>query len=240
MSLEEAKIDLAAALRLAAYFGFNEGVCNHFSVAVPGEDDRFLLNPHGIHWSMIRASDILTVNAAGDLIEGPGPAELTAFTIHSRVHASNPAARAVLHTHMPYATALTCVEGAELAPVHQNSLRFYGDVAYDRGYNGLAEDAAEGDRIAACLGHKRVLFMGNHGVLVVGESIARAFDDLYYLEQACRVQVLAMSTGCPLNPVGDDVARKTYGEYQQGGAYPEAHFDALKRLLDRKDGSYRE
>ncbi len=236
--MAQAKKDLAAALRLAARFGFNEGVCNHFSFAVPGTPDRYLLNPHGVHWSQMRARDILLVDGAGRTLEGETQAELTAFTIHGRVHARHPHAHCVLHTHMPYATALTCVEGGELAPIHQNSLRFYGAVAYDRDYNGLAEDPAEGERIAAALGDKRVLFMGNHGVLVIGETIARAFDDLYYLEQACRVQVLAMSTGRPLKRVTDNVAASTKAEFEAGGAYAESHFAALKRILDADDPGY--
>lgn len=234
----KAKIDLAAALRLSARFGFNEGVCNHFSLAVPGAEDRYLLNPHGIHWSMIAASDILLIDGQGRTLEGSSQAELTAFTIHGRVHARHPRATCVLHTHMPYATALTCLEDGRLEPVNQNSLRFYGDVAYDPDYNGLAEDVAEGDRIAEALGDKRVLFLGNHGVLVVGPSIAQAFDDLYYLEQACRVQVLAMSTGRPLKRVTDNVAASTKAEMDGGGTYAEAHFTALKRLLDAEDPGY--
>ncbi len=237
-AIRQAKVDLAAALRLAARFGFNEGVCNHFSYALPGTTDRYLLNPHGLHWSQVRARDILLIDGEGRSLDGGGAAELTAFTIHGRVHARHPQARCVLHTHMPYATALTCLEEGRLEPVHQNSLRFYGDVAYDATYNGLAEDPAEGERIAEALGDKRVLFMGNHGVLVVGDSIARAFDDLYYLEQACRVQVLAMSTGRPLKRVSDNVAASTKAEFGAGGAYPEPHFNALKRLLDHEDPSY--
>lgn len=236
--MEQAKEDLAAALRLAARFGFNEGVCNHFSFAVPGMSERYLLNPHGLHWSQMRAGDILLVDGEGRTLEGETEAELTAFTIHGRVHARHPGARCVLHTHMPYATALACVEGGELAPVHQNSLRFYGDVAYDWDYSGLAEDPAEGDRIAEALGDKRVLFMGNHGVLVIGETIARAFDDLYYLEQACRVQVLAMSTGRPLKRVTNNVAASTKAEFEAGGTYAESHFAALKRVLDAEDPGY--
>jgi len=237
-TLRQARVDLAAALRLAARFGFNEGVCNHFSFAVPGLRDRYLLNPHGVHWSAMRASDILLVDGEGRTLEGETEAELTAFTIHGRVHARHPNAYCVMHTHMPYATALTCVEGGALEPIHQNSLRFYGDVAYDWAYNGLAEDPAEGERIAEALGDKRVLFMGNHGVLVVGPTVAKAFDDLYYLEQACRIQVLAMSTGRPLKRVTDNVAANTKAEFEAGGAYAEPHFDALKRLLDAEDPGY--
>mgnify|MGYP003667819298 CR=1 FL=1 len=238
MRFHQERSDLAAALRLAAHFGLHEGVCNHFSYALPGEELCYLLNPHGIHWSQIRASDILLLDGQGRNLDGEGEAELTAFTIHGRLHHANAKAVCVLHTHMPQATALTCVEDGKLLPVHQNSLRFHGEVAYDPHYGGLAEDAAEGDRIAAALGDKRVLFMAHHGVIVAGESIARAFDDLYFLERACQVQLLAMSSGRPLRLIGSNRAAQTKAEMEAGGLYPEAHFQALKRLLDQINPGY--
>ncbi|MFQ5773060.1 MAG: aldolase [Kiloniellaceae bacterium] len=237
--LREARNDLAAALRLAARFGLHEGICNHFSTAAPDAADRFLINPYGVHWSQVRARDVLLVNGDGEVIEGDGEVEASAFCIHSQVHLRHPGARCVLHTHMPYATALTAVEGGRLEPVHQNSLRFYGDVAYDESYNGPANEREEGARIAAALGAKRVLFLANHGVIVVGPSVAKAFSDLYYLERACQVQVLAMSTGRPLKRVGDNLAAGAFD--QRRGAddpYARAHFAALKRLLDGEDPGY--
>jgi ribulose-5-phosphate 4-epimerase/fuculose-1-phosphate aldolase len=230
-ALAAAKADLAAALRLAAHYGLHEGVCNHFSYALPGREDRFLLNPHGIHWSQVRASEMLLVDGEGRTLEGTGEPEITAFMIHSRIHARNPRARCVLHTHMPYATALTCIEDGRLEPIHQNALRFYEDVAYDAEYNGLVEEPGEGDRLAEALGQRKVLFMAHHGVIVVGETIAAAFDDLYYLERSCQLQVLAMSTGRPLKRVGSNRAAETRAEYDRGGAYHQAHFDAMKRML---------
>ncbi len=239
--IHQAKVDLAAALRLAARFGLNEGVCNHFSFAVPGMTDRYLLNPHGVHWSRMTPADMLLVDGEGRTLEGKSEAELTAFVIHGAVHKAHPRAHAVLHTHMPNATALCCLHDAELQPISQNSLRFWNDVAYDWDYNGLAEDAAEGDRIASCLGDKKVLFMGNHGVMVVGETIAEAFDDLYYLERACQLQVLALSTGRPLRMIGDNVAGRAKADIDRGhgGGYADAHFDALKELLDHEEPGWR-
>ena len=235
--IAQARQDLAAALRMAAWYGLNEGVCNHFSYALPGMEDRFLLNPHGIHWSRIKASDILLIDSEGRTIDGKTEAELTAFIIHSRIHANNPKARCVMHTHMPYATALANLEDPTLLPLSQQSLRSWGEVAYDMDYNGLAEDREEGDRIARALGDKKVLFMANHGVTVVGETIPETFDWLYYLEQAARLQVLAYSTGRPLKVLGDNMAGKTKAEYDRGGAYFQAHFEAMKELIgeDYKD-----
>lgn len=234
--VQQARIELAAALRLAARFGMHEGICNHFSFAVPGRTDRVLLNPFGLHWSEMTASSLLLVDAEGKILEGEGEVETTAFCIHSRIHLQHPRATCVLHTHMPYATALTAIEDGRLEPVNQNSLRFYGDVAYDDSYNGLAQDLAEGDRIADALGDKSVLFLANHGVIVIGRTIAEAFDSLYYLERACQVQVLAMSTGRPLRRVSDNLAAVTFDG--SASAYADAHFAALRRLLDKEDASY--
>ena len=232
----QARTDLAAALRLAARMGLSEGICNHFSYAVPGGEDRFLLNPHGLHWSEIRSGDLLVVDATGKVLEGRGEAEVSAICIHAPLHRRHPRGRCVLHSHMPYATALTAIEDGKLEPVIQNALRFYGDVAYDRDYGGLAQEADEGERIAGAMGDKRVLFMANHGIIVVGDSIAAAFDDLYYLERACQTQVLAMSTGRPLKRISDNLAATAFAEWAgREGSYARAHFEALKRLLDRED-----
>ena len=234
------KVDLAAAVRLADRFGLSEGISNHFSYAPDLSGERFLLHPFGLHWSEVRAGDIVTVDAAGDALDGDGEIERSAFVIHSRVHRACPRARCVLHTHMPYATALSLLEDTRLEPVEQNALRFYGDIAYDDGYAGLALAEEEGDRLALALGDKQVLFMSNHGVLVVGETIAETFDALYYLERACQVQVLARSTGRPFKPIGANQAAATAASFREPpvSEEPAKHFAALRRLLDRDDPSY--
>src|SRR2546421_10048955 len=165
-----ARVDLAAAFRLAVRLDLHEGVCNHFSVMLPplaNEGSRFLLNAYGLHWSEVTASNLLALDAEGRILAGEGEYEKTAFCIHSRIHVANPQAACVLHTHMPYATALTLLEVGRLEMVEQNALRFYDDIAYDDIYNGLVLDNAEGDRLAQALGSKRVMFLANHGVIVV-------------------------------------------------------------------------
>jgi ribulose-5-phosphate 4-epimerase/fuculose-1-phosphate aldolase len=248
-ALSEARIDLAAALRWADRLGLTEGICNHFSYAVPERDDLWLINPQGLHWAEIRASDMLAIDPDGKVVAGEGEVEPTAFWIHSRVHRGRPSARCVLHSHMPYASALTAIEGGRLEPVIQSAMRFHGRVAYDddpalgndAGFGGAVLDAREGDRLARALGDKRVLFMANHGVLVVGENVAYAFDDLYYLERAAQAQVLAMSTGRRLRPVGDNMAAAIAAEVDSGMAvYATGHFEAIKRLLDRDAPGWRE
>jgi len=234
----QARIDLAAAFRLAVRMDLHEGVCNHFTLMLPDER-RFLLNAYGLHWSEVTASNLLVLDPDGTVLEGEGEAEKTAFYIHSRIHLANRRAACVLHTHMPYATALTLTVPGRLEMVEQNALRFADDIAYDDEYNGLVVDDAEGDRLARVLGDRRVLFLANHGVIVVGKTVAEAFDALYYLERACRLQVLARATGLPLRAVRPEVVRDTYRMIlADTPKYAGAHFEALKRLLDREQSDY--
>lgn len=233
-----ARVDLAAAFRLAVRLDLHEGVCNHFSVMLPG-GQQFLLNRYGLHWSEVTASSLLTLDAEGRILQGEGEFEKTAFYIHSRIHLAHPRAACVLHTHMPHATALTLLEGGRLEMAEQNALRFHDDIAYDDIYNGLVVDQAEGDRLGRALGAKRVMFLASHGVIVVGESVAEAFDSLYYLERACRLQVLARSMGGQLRAVRPEVVRTAYRMMREDAPkYAEAHFSALKRILEREEPDY--
>jgi len=232
------RVDLAAAFRLAVRLDLHEGVCNHFSVMLP-DGRTFLLNRYGLHWSEVSASNLLALDAGGRLLAGEGEYEKTAFWIHSRIHVAHPHAACVLHTHMPYATALTLLDDGRLEMVEQNALRFHDDVAYDDTYNGLVLDEAEGDRLAQVLGGKRALFLANHGVIVVGASVAEAFDALYYLERACRLQVLARMMGGKRRPVRADVVERTCRMLRDDAPrYAGAHFEALKRILDREEPAY--
>lgn len=228
-----------AALRWAERLGYSEGVCNHFSLALPGSNGQFLINPQGLHWSELTPADLVVVDAAGNKIAGNHSVEPTAFFIHGCVHRANSRAQCVLHTHMPYATALTIIEGGRLAWSSQNSLRFHGRVAYDEEYNGLALDAAEGDRLASRMREADVLFLANHGVLVCGSSVAHAFDDLYYLERACMLQVLAAGTGKPLRIVPEKIAAMTRAQMDAERMQAELHLAALKRILDREEPGWR-
>jgi ribulose-5-phosphate 4-epimerase/fuculose-1-phosphate aldolase len=237
--IRQARIDLAAALRTAERHGFSEGICNHFSFVPPGFDDRFLINPQGWHWREITASSLLLVGKDGKLIEGPSPPEPTAYYIHWRLHALAPQARCVLHTHMPWATALCLLAEPELLPIGQTAIMFHDQIAYDPEYNGLALDEAEGDRMARKLGNRSVLFLANHGVVVTGRTVHEAYDRLYYLERACMHQVMALSTGRALKRVPEAIVRRTAAQMAEGALQTEAHFEALKRLLDREAPDYR-
>ncbi|PWR20914.1 aldolase [Zavarzinia compransoris] len=240
--IAELRRQLAAAFRLAVRFNLHEGVCNHFSIRVPGEEELYLINPMGLHWSEITASRLLLVDGAGVVLEGQGVVEPTAFFIHTEGHKARPDALCILHTHMPYATALTCVEGGRLRFVHQNALRYFGRIAYDDGYNGLAMDASEGVRIAeGASGGEDIVFLAHHGVVVHGRSVAEAFTDLYYLERSAQVQVLAMSTGLPLREISPNVAAQTAKQFADVAEFEaNYHFAALERVLAAEDPAYRD
>lgn len=228
----QARIDLAACFRMAARLGMHEGICNHFSAVVPGREDLMLVNPYGWAFAEITASRLLITDLEGQVVAGEGVPEVTAFYIHARMHRNNPRAKAAFHTHMPYATALAMLEGPPLVWAGQTALKFYGRTLVDEDYNGLALDNAEGDRIAASMGDADIVFMRNHGVMVVGPGIAEAWDDLYYLERAAQAQWLAESTGRRLKPVPAELARKTYAQMRQGdGESARLHLESIKRIL---------
>ncbi|AOB32987.1 hypothetical protein AKI39_22945 [Bordetella sp. H567] len=225
------RADLALALRAAAHHGLEEGVCNHFSVALPDGSDRFLINPRGLHWSEIDTDDIVLVDARGAKLAGRHDVEATAMFIHAAIHRLARKA-CVLHTHMPYATSLTLTARRGLdTRLSQNAMRFHGRVAVDARYDGLALDNAEGERIARAMKGADVLFLGNHGVVVCGERIDYAYDDLYFLERACQAEVLALSTGLPLEPVPETMARHVAMQIQGERLQSTLFFESLRRRL---------
>jgi ribulose-5-phosphate 4-epimerase/fuculose-1-phosphate aldolase len=238
-AVRQARVDLAACFRMAARLGMHEGICNHLSAMVPGREDLFLVNPYGWAFSEITASRLLVCDFHGNVVAGEGQPEATAFYIHARLHMKHPRAAAAFHTHMPNATALAMLEGPPLVWAGQTALKFYGRTAVDEDYNGLALDESEGDRIAAAMGQSDIVFMKNHGVMVVGPSIAEAWDDLYYLERACEAQRLAMATGRPLKPVPHAVAQRAYEQMRQGDAESaHLHLESIKRILAQQEPSY--
>ncbi len=247
----------------------HEAIANHFSVAVSDDGKQFLLNPVGSHFSRVRASELLLLDA-GDPRghQGPNAPDPTAWFLHAGLHRRLPQARCILHTHMANATALCCLKDFEFLMLDQNACRFHRRIAYDRHYSGMAFEAAEGERVAALLSPgKSVLFMGNHGVIVVGASVAQAFDEMVYLEKAAALQVLALSTGRPLALLPDNVAALACAQWndyptrgaeplqaserpfggQRGHAVPsvgapsfsEQHFNALKQILDIEEPDYK-
>ena len=233
-AIHNARIELAACFQLAAQHGFEEGVCNHFSAVVPGHDGLFFVNPYGYAFSEITASRLLICDYDGNVIEGEGSPEATAFFIHARLHKAMPRVKAAFHTHMPNATALCLIEGPPLLWLGQTALKFYRRTAVDEHYNGLALDNSEGDRIARAMGDADILFLKNHGVMVAGASVAEAWDDLYYLERAAEVQLKAMQGNRPLKAVPRDIAQHAYEQMRLGDKESaRVHLDSgMRRLRD--------
>jgi ribulose-5-phosphate 4-epimerase/fuculose-1-phosphate aldolase len=239
----QARVDLAAAHRLAFMHGFSEGIFNHLTLVVPGRSDRYYQIPFGMHWSEVTASSFMEVGIDdGKVRRGSGDVERSCYCIHAPIHKALPQAKAVFHTHMPFASALTRLEDPRIKEIGQTEVGLSGEIAYDSEYTGPAVDPVEGARLASVIGDKTILFMANHGITTVGETVAEAYDRLYYTERAAQVQIYAMWTGQPLKQLPEPVVEKTKRDIGGEGFYHPApaqrHFDALKRMLDRTEPDY--
>lgn len=240
----QARIDLAAAHRLAVMHGLNEGIFNHLTLTVPGTTDRYYQIPFGLHWSEVTASCFMEVSFHGEVLAGEGHVEQSCYCIHAPIHRLVPHAACVMHTHMPFASALTRLKDMRLKPIGQTEVGVLRKVAYDEDYAGPAFDPLEGERLAGLFDDKSVLFMANHGIAVIGRTVAHAYDLLYYVERAAQVQLYAMWTGKKLREMAPKIIDRTKRNYSAptyGDIPPwEWHFDALKRILDRREPDYRD
>lgn len=242
----QARVDLAAAHRLAVMHGLNEGIFNHLTLRVPGRPGRYYQIPFGLHWSEVTASCFMEVSYEGERLAGEGEIERSCYCIHAPIHRDVSKAAAVFHTHMPFASALARLEDQHILPIGQTELGTMCHTAYDDHYDGPAFDPSEGERLARIIGDKTILMMANHGVATVGESVAEAYDRLYYVERVAQVQLYAMWTNRPLRRLPQEVVDKTMkgmsaSNPRYGGRRAcEWHFDALKRILDRKEPDYRD
>ena len=229
--------ELACAFRWTARLDMHEGIANHFSVTVSDDGGRFLMNREGRHFSEITAGDLAMVDARGN--ERPEDIDPTAWDIHGAIHRRRPEVRCILHTHAPSATAVSCFEDPVLPPVDQNAMRFYERIVVDDAFDGMGLDE-EAERLAEVVDPAApIVLLGNHGVLALGDSVAQAFDNLYYFERACATWLTLLASGRPVRAVSPEVARRTA---RQWAAYPDFarnHFDALMRILDREEPSFR-
>jgi ribulose-5-phosphate 4-epimerase/fuculose-1-phosphate aldolase len=239
--VREAKVHLAAAHRLAVLHELDEGIDNHFTVTVPGHEDRYLILPFGLHWSEARASDMIVFDESGATLEGEGVVELSAQCIHAPIHRLC-GARVVLHTHQTWALALNMLKNNRLLPASQTAAFYHGHIAYDDTYMGTADFSEEGERLARLMGDKHIVFMKNHGVLVTGSTVAQAYRRLYKLERVCRAQILAMSSGQPLEVLSEEIVAQVQAP-PVNDRHPRAErerlfFEAMMRILDRKMPGY--
>jgi len=239
-TMTDARADLAAAFRWAVRYNWHEGIANHFSLAINDDGTRFLINPNAKHFSRITASNLIEVDANDpSTLDRPDAPDPTAWGLHGAVHRNVPWARCALHLHPKYATALASLADSTLPPVDQNSAMFYGRVIVDESYGGLAFEE-EGERVCRLFTDplKRVMVMGNHGVIFVGETVGEAFNTLYYFERACETYITALSTGRPLRTLSDNVAAKTAEEMNAQTHLTDAHLAELRAILDAEGSDY--
>lgn len=242
-AVEEARAHLAAAHRLAVLHDLEEGIDNHFTMTVPGRDGQYLILPYGLHWSEARASDLIVFDDAGRVLEGSGSLELSAHSIHAPIHRLT-GARVVMHTHQTWTIALNMLDDNRLLPASQTAAFFHGQIAYDDDYTGMAAALAEGERLAAAMAGKPIVFMKNHGVLVTGDTVAQAYRRLYRLERVCRNQILALGTGRKLSLLSDEVAARVQApnpdDSHPRGERERLFFEAMMRVVDRELPGYRD
>ncbi|WP_294619293.1 class II aldolase and adducin N-terminal domain-containing protein [uncultured Roseovarius sp.] len=234
------RVDLAAAFRWTARLNMHEGVANHFSLSINDDGTRFLMNPNQMHFSRIKASDLIEVDANDpDTLNNPGAPDPTAWGLHGGLHRHCPHARCAMHVHSIHATVLATLADSNLPPIDQNCATFFNRYVIDDHYGGLAfED--EGERCAQLFNDpkKKVMIMGNHGVMVIGDTVAETFNRLYYFERAAETYIRALQTGQPLRVLSDDVAEKTAQELEGYPEQDERHLAELKAILDEEGDKY--
>ena len=233
--------DLAAAFRWTAKLNMHEAIANHFSVCAPNSNEDFYVNGTGMHFSSIKASDLFLVEQSkiNELKNKPELVDPTALHIHGSIHKKVPHAKCILHVHSKYATALAALEDPTLPPIDQNTMRFFNRVGVYRDFGGMGFEE-EPEKMASKIGNKKVLLMSNHGVLTTGQTVAEAFDELYYFERACETYITALSTQKKLKIVSDEVAEKTAQEWENFSTdAKDLHLKAIRSILDKEDPSYK-
>jgi ribulose-5-phosphate 4-epimerase/fuculose-1-phosphate aldolase len=234
------RVDMAAAFRWTARLGMHEAVANHFSLAVNEDGTQFLMNPNQRHFSRIKASDLLLLDA-GDptTMDHPDAPDPTGWGLHGSIHRACPHARCVMHVHSIHATVLACLADSTLPPIDQNTATFYNRYVIDEGFGGLAFEE-EGKRCASMLSDPKIktMIMGNHGVLIIGDSVADTFNRLYYFERAAETYIRALQTGQPLRILSDEIAEKTAQELDDYPDQSGRHLSELKAILDEEGSTY--
>jgi ribulose-5-phosphate 4-epimerase/fuculose-1-phosphate aldolase len=236
-AIRQLRVDLAAAHRMAVLDNLNEGTWNHFSAALPGAGGRMLVTPAERHWRQVTAGNLVLVGRDGARLSEGCDYDPAAYHIHHPIHAARKDAVCILHAHPPYATALSMIEGGRVAMADQNALPLFDRIAYDDVYDGFILDQAQERRLVEVTGNARALFLRNHGVLVIGPTVAEAYTDLYQLERACRFQCLAAGFGGRLRTIPPEIGLAAARAADESG-YKPAHFRAMKRLLDAEQPDY--
>jgi ribulose-5-phosphate 4-epimerase/fuculose-1-phosphate aldolase len=236
----EQRVALAACYRLVAQFGWDDLVFTHISARIPGPEHHFLINPYGLTFDEVTASNLVKVDLAGrKVMDGPHDVNPAGFTIHSAIHAAREDAGCVLHVHSINGIAVSAQRGG-LLPLSQHSIFVLADLAY-HDYEGVALNADEKPRLVRDLGDRRFLILRNHGLLTVGPTVADAFVAMYLLEASCMIQVRAQAGGGALIPIGQHIVDGATDQWRKvtHGAGGAIAWPALLRRLDRLDPAYR-
>ncbi|MEX2644487.1 MAG: class II aldolase/adducin family protein [Acetobacterales bacterium] len=237
----QARCELAAAFRIADHLGWQEGMGNHFSMVVPGHDNHILINPYGLLWEEITASDLVVIDTDGNHVAGERKVDSTARWIHAMCHKAHPEAKVILHTHAPWSTAFTMAEGSVFEFSHQTTMRFYGKIAYDREYHGPGDNKDEGARLASMLGEGNIaLFLAAHGVITAGPSVAAALYSMFAIETCCRRQALAKQFGDKLFQIDPEICAAGAKRHEGTSFNARAFLDAHLRRLDRTSPDFRD
>lgn len=239
------RVDLAACYRLIDHFGLTDLIYNHITARVPDQGDAFLINPYGMRYDEIRASDLVKVDLEGNLLApSPYPINPAGYTIHSAIHAARHDVFCVIHTHSAAGSAVSCLKDGFM-PLTQAGLQFHNRLAY-HDYEGIALDLAERERLVADFGSYHSMILRNHGLLTTGTTIAEAFKRIYYLEQACQLQMQVLASGREIVRPTEEVMERTARQFEGGGAASVmgtgrkvSAWDAYLRLLDDKSPDYR-
>ena len=238
----QTRVDLAACYRLVFHYGWHHLILNHISARVPGDDEHFLLNPYGLMYSEVTASNLVKVDLEGTILDDtPYTINQAGYTIHSAVHGARPDVKCVLHTHTEAGMAISALN-CGLLPLNQGALRFYNRVGYHE-YEGIALDLDERARIVASLGPHKALILRNHGLLTAGQSIAEAFVLMYHLEKACAAQIAVGATTADSNvytfPPREVCEHAAQQAERNGRDHGAPSWPALVRMMDRLDPSFR-
>ncbi|MGV2497091.1 class II aldolase/adducin family protein [Pelagerythrobacter aerophilus] len=236
----QARLDLAACYRIFDHFGWSESIYNHISVKVPGEDNAFLINPFGLLYSEVSASNLVKIDIDGNVLSGNYPVNKAGFTQHAYFHRHLDWAHAICHTHTTEAMAVSSTEGG-LLPISFYACNFQGQIGY-HDFEGVTVREEEGERLLANLGDKRILMLRNHGPVVLGRTIHEMFVQAWALQRACEIQVATLSQGRPIHVSQDviNVHQRDLSQAQAPGGPGYADFEAWKRKVDRIDSSWRD